>query len=131
MNKTPLLTHKDEPMIRFLFTCKGRATRLQWWAIFLGTYLLIGLFYILGEYARTRMESPVVTVQTAAEIGLWACLLSLFFCVYIFIAVSIKRLHDMNGTGWYLLLLLTPLFNFVLLCFLGFARGTQGENRFD
>ena len=45
------------------------------------------------------------------------------------IAVSIRRLHDLNKSGWWLLLALTiigiiPLFIWIV------SKGTQGKNRF-
>ena len=42
----------------------------------------------------------------------------------------IKRLHDMDHSGWYSLLLLIPLVNLALVIFLTFRRGTVGANSF-
>lgn len=39
------------------------------------------------------------------------------------IAVSIRRAHDSDWRGWWILV---PLFNFILMCF----SGTRGPNRF-
>ncbi len=39
------------------------------------------------------------------------------------ISSAVRRLHDVNRSGWYLLI---PIYNVILLC----QRGTVGENRF-
>ena len=43
------------------------------------------------------------------------------------IAVSIRRLHDLNLRGWWQLLVIAVPFSFVVLCFL---KGTPEANRF-
>ncbi len=43
------------------------------------------------------------------------------------IAVSIRRLHDLNLRGWWQLLVIAIPFSFVALCFL---KGTPETNRF-
>lgn len=45
------------------------------------------------------------------------------------IAVSIRRLHDTDRSGWWLLLAFIPLANIALLVFMCF-EGTRGSNRF-
>ena len=42
----------------------------------------------------------------------------------------IRRLHDLNHSGWWSLLAFVPLVNFILAIYLTFFRGTVGENRF-
>lgn len=53
-------------------------------------------------------------------------ILSLYFA-FVF---AIRRLHDLNITGWVSLLLLIPGVNIILYLFLIFAPGTKGPNRF-
>lgn len=43
---------------------------------------------------------------------------------------GLRRLHDINASGWLLLLLILPLVNLVLLIALLFVPGTKGENKF-
>ena len=50
--------------------------------------------------------------------------------LYPWIAVGIKRCHDRNRTGWFLLIGLIPLVSIWLVVELGFLRGTVGQNRF-
>jgi len=46
-----------------------------------------------------------------------------------YIGVGIRRLHDVNKSGWFLLLGLIPLVNFYLL-YLLVIEGTIGDNQY-
>ena len=46
------------------------------------------------------------------------------------LAVAVRRLHDTNRSGWWLLLNLAPIAGQVVLTIWMFERGTVGENRF-
>ena len=62
-------------------------------------------------------------------------LLGLLFVISIALIVSsvmlmIRRLHDLNRSGWFFLVGLVPLINFIFGLYLLFAKGTEGQNRF-
>lgn len=42
----------------------------------------------------------------------------------------VKRFHDLDKSGWYVLGMLVPLFNIYLAIILLFQKGTTGPNRF-
>ena len=42
----------------------------------------------------------------------------------------VKRLHDLNHSGWFSLILYLPVVNFFLLLYLAFRRGLPVENQF-
>lgn len=46
------------------------------------------------------------------------------------IAVGVRRLHDTNRSGWWLLLALVPLVGWIVLLIWTISRGTTGDNRF-
>ncbi len=47
------------------------------------------------------------------------------------IAVAVRRLHDVDRSGWWYLLVLIPLIGALILIFAFFIhRGTEGPNRF-
>ena len=47
-----------------------------------------------------------------------------------FIAINVKRLHDLDRSGWLFLLVLIPLLNIFFFLYLIFAKGKQTPNRF-
>jgi uncharacterized membrane protein YhaH (DUF805 family) len=46
------------------------------------------------------------------------------------IAVKVRRLHDINFSGWWVLLGLIPIVGNIALLILYIRRGTKGLNRF-
>ena len=92
----------------------GRASRREYW-MFTGVNLLI--VFILG------------IIGAMIHIRILALLYTLTVLVPLF-AISIRRLHDTNRSGWWLLLGLVPVIgNLVLLMFT--LQGSQNEgNRY-
>ena len=60
-------------------------------------------------------------------ISIWSVYLLL---IWISIAAYIKRLHDLDKSGWWSLIMFLPLFWFWLLIYCGFFKWTPWENRF-
>jgi hypothetical protein len=50
--------------------------------------------------------------------------------IWFTIAQDVKRLHDVDKSGWFLLLALIPIVNFILGLYMLFADGTVGPNRY-
>ena len=46
------------------------------------------------------------------------------------LGVAIRRLHDTDRSGWWLLVGLIPLIGWIVLVFWYASEGTRGENRF-
>src|SRR4051812_19797878 len=99
-------------------TFTGRAPRSEYWFFWLFTFLLQAATSILDLvlFPAFTQVSPLTSL-----VGLAVLLPS--------IAVAIRRLHDIDRTGWWLLLALTIIGIFVLL-FWACVRGTRGPNRF-
>jgi uncharacterized membrane protein YhaH (DUF805 family) len=94
----------------------GRAARSEYWYWTLFRVLLIGGIALLALIAQT----PALLALIGLEI-LVMLLPSL--------AVSVRRLHDINMSGWLLLIALIPggsLLIIVLAC----IPGTQGGNKY-
>lgn len=91
----------------------GRASRAAywWWVLFAFLVEVVANFIdlALGSY-------PVV-------IGLVG--LALFLPG---LSVSIRRLHDTNRTGWWVLIGLIPLIGFIVLLIFYLQQGDPGEN---
>lgn len=97
---------------------KGRSSRAEFWWFF--------LFLILSITLLNQLVMSFFGQQVAAIISL------IYFLVILLPLISVKarRLHDMNHSGWWLLLsLITGIGSLILLVWLMFA-GTPGANRF-
>lgn len=87
------------------FSCKGRLNRARFWKN-------IVITYILAICAFEAFKSPIiVTVLGIASIP--------FF---------IRRFHDLNRSGWFLLTMFIPYVNILISIYAGFFKGTDGPN---
>ena len=106
------------PPGRLFFGFKGRVSRRQFWLY--GVVALAGmalLAHLLLGIARVRTHTADLVVNLLL---LWPAL-----------AVSAKRWHDRDKSGWWLLLNLLPVIGWLwALVDNGFVRGTTGPNRY-
>jgi uncharacterized membrane protein YhaH (DUF805 family) len=103
--------------IRNYATFRGRASRSELWYWTLFAVLLT----LAGQIADTALfESP--------NPGLFAPLVSLGLMLP-GLAVAVRRLHDLDRSAWWLLLILTVV-GIVLLLIWDCIKGTTGPNRF-
>lgn len=98
----------------------GRASRTEFW------YFI--LFYLVVLIAAAILEVVIYPELSDDEIGpvLRGSQLALLLPAY---AVSARRLHDLDRSGWWVLLNFTGIGNIVLLVWFC-MRGTDGANRF-
>jgi len=89
-------------------TFTGRASRSEYWYFFLFT-IIIG---VAAGIVAGLMGSEVVGY--AIQAAFWIPGLD----------VSIRRMHDVDKSGWFILI---PIYSFILAV----TPGTVGSNRFD
>ncbi|MEG2806008.1 DUF805 domain-containing protein [Stenotrophomonas sp.] len=102
---------------------EGRASRKEFWMFYLFVMLVTIVGYI-GMGIGASMESNAVVMLFGAVLGLFSLAV-----LVPSIAVTVRRLHDTDKSGWFLLLAFVPLAGIVLLVFY-VLPGTPGENRF-
>ena len=98
-------------------TFSGRACRSEYWYFY--------LFYVIIIMATQFVDSVVI--------GSNINFLTLIWSIAVFlpqIAVAVRRLHDIDRTGWWILLGLIPLIGAIILIVWTCKRGTAGSNRF-
>ena len=100
----------------------GRATRSEYWWF----YLAFILFYIAGLVLAGILSS---ISETLGMIGFGIVALGALGFILPSLAAGVRRLHDVDKSGWFLLLGLIPIVGLVLLYFL-VIPGTPGDNRF-
>ncbi len=83
------------------------------------------LFY-LGPLLITAVLSLILQVFPLLAI---IAIPWFLFQVYLVIIAGVRRLHDLNRSGWYLLLAFIPLVNLVIILYLLFAPGKVEGNR--
>ncbi len=113
----PLL---DEPMplLHLWLDPRGRISRATFWRH--GVLALFGLALLLRSLLDIARLPP-------DQVDQWVSLL----LAWPLIAISAKRWHDRDRSGWWAAVLLIPVGGVVwLLLDNGFVRGTPGRNRF-
>ncbi len=99
----------------------GRARRKEYWMfVLINTIISIGMGVIDGFLGTYSAESGIGLFGTLY--GLAVLLPSL--------AVTVRRLHDTNRSGWWLLILLIPLIGWAVILVFMIIDGTPGDNRF-
>ena len=100
----------------------GRARRAEYW--------WYTLFSTLVSIALTVVDTTVLGSGGAAGgIGVLSGLWSLALLIPS-LAVSVRRLHDKDKSGWWLLIGLVPIVGAIVLLVWFCTRGTEGPNQF-
>ncbi|WJH38896.1 DUF805 domain-containing protein [Aliirhizobium terrae] len=104
--------------MRRYFIFSGRSTRSQYW-LFSLTVIVLGSIAVILDAAVLGSPKP-------------AAFTALVYIAHLIpsLAVTVRRLHDADKSGWLALLLLVPLVNLVCYVVFGFLASTPGANRF-
>lgn len=119
--------------MNFLFSFQGRIGRLHWWG---GQLVILALivapFFLLGIGLSGMSEEGIKQAaanNVFAVIGVFFALYAL--CLWINIAVTVKRYHDRNKSGFWFLIILVPFIGGIWqLVECGFLAGTPGGNNY-
>jgi uncharacterized membrane protein YhaH (DUF805 family) len=98
---------------------KGRAARSEYWYWTLFVYLLLIVCWLIDMTVfgfNTTGVNPMTVLATLATL-------------LPTLAVSARRLHDIDRSGWWALLIFTVI-GYVVLLVWACMRGTVGANRF-
>ena len=120
-------------MLKKLFSPSGRVNRLQnlryellvFVSMFVVaaalSFVVFSTMYLFGIYDKSMIQ------PSGSELSIIFLLLTLV-AMYSNIIIKIKRLHDMNLSGWWLTIFLLLAIPYIALYF---WPGTKGKNRFD
>ncbi len=103
---------------QILFSLRGRVPRKVFW-----------LYGVLGPLLVSVMLEMLLGIVGVSERRAEA--LTTILLVWPCTAVSVKRWHDRNQSGWWVLVYLIPVIGWIwTLIANGLLRGTPGANRF-
>ena len=118
--------------LRRYFDFRGRSRRREYWLFLLALIIgavLVALVEVTLGLGETRSSTSRYAASFNYDNG---PLLSLYWLAIIIpsIAVQVRRFHDQDKSGWWVLLNLFPFFGgFAVLIFM-LMEGTRGPNRF-
>lgn len=95
----------------------GRARRKEYWFFHLCNFIILLSLILLIAFA--------VAIDSRGLGILFICMLSLNSLVTILpsLALAVRRMHDTNHSGWFILV---PFYNLILCC----IEGNRGNNRY-
>lgn len=125
-----LITEDDAQYEPKFLSTKGRIGRLRFFAYSFASQLIFMLFFVAFSFlmgAGFNFEGMANDgkMPVAIMVGMGLLYISLFVFSII---LSSRRIHDLNRSAWWLLLLLIPLVNFFLGIYLMLFKGTEGIN---
>ena len=94
---------------------QGRAMRSEFW--------WFALFNIIVQIVTSVVDRGVLNYPVLSTIATLALILP-------GIAVSVRRLHDTDRSGWWLLISFIPLIGAIVLLVWYCTKGSVGQNRF-
>jgi len=104
----------------------GRSRRKEYWMFVLGQLLAFILLWIvagiLGGFSSDSGDMPMIFMVPAAILLLALIIPSL--------AVQVRRFHDQDKSGWFVLLNFIPYVGSIVVFVFMCLDGTPGENRF-
>jgi uncharacterized membrane protein YhaH (DUF805 family) len=103
------------------FTFSGRASRSEYWLCVVA-YMVLYIVAVILDFSFGLWS-------VEAGIGTFSAILVVAVLIPS-IAVSVRRLHDTNRVGWWLLIIFVPLFGAIALIVMHCLKGTDGDNRF-
>lgn len=102
-------------------TFSGRARRSEYW------YFV--LFYLIIIILLAAIDGIIGTFSQRGGIGVFSGLFALGMFIPA-IAVTVRRLHDSDRSGWWFLIGFIPLVGGLILLVFCVLESTAGENRF-
>jgi uncharacterized membrane protein YhaH (DUF805 family) len=108
---------------KFLFSFEGRISRYQYWVQFVIPYVVLYVVAIIVDLLTG-------TYNAQSGVGLFSTIF-LLSVIWPSLAILVKRCHDRNRSGWFVLISLIPIVGAIwLFVEIGCLRGSIGENRF-
>jgi uncharacterized membrane protein YhaH (DUF805 family) len=109
---------------QLLFSFRGRVNRTVFWLFGVVLLVLFGLLECIAVMSGEKAQ---------AGMGIVDLVTALFWLLVVWpsLAVTAKRWHDVDMSGWWMLLGAIPFVGgLIAVAFTGFVPGTPGANRF-
>ena len=100
---------------------RGRSRRKEYW--------FFVLFVVVISTVLTIIDGLIGAYDRSTGVGLLSAIFSLAILIPS-ISVSVRRLHDIDRAGWWVLISLVPLVGWIVLLVFHVQDSTPGTNRY-
>lgn len=114
---------KEAVFKELFFTSKGRLNRKSY--IYRSLFLSLVLCIVQGVLT--------FATNTIDALELLFAVVAFGFSLFSFVSnimMDVRRLHDLDLSGWWMLLMLVPLVNIFFALYMLFFKGTDGPNQY-
>jgi len=101
------------------FNFQGRARRKEYWMFTLFSSIIYTIFFIIFAKIMSSPNGYIITVVIYT--------LAVFFPT---LAVTVRRLHDINRSGWWYLLNFIPVIGVLIIFIFLLLDSTPGDNNY-
>jgi uncharacterized membrane protein YhaH (DUF805 family) len=101
----------------------GRAGRAEYWTFSLINIVILVVLLVIAAVSASTSHDPFGPAMVVYAAFALAELIPA-------LAVAVRRLHDTNKSGWWLLIGLIPIVGGIVLLVFFLLDGTQGPNQF-
>lgn len=110
----------------------GRARRKEYWMFVLFNIIICVVLYVADNLIG--WQQGFINAMIDLKIGFYDVgpLLTLYQAAAFLpaLALNVRRLHDVERSGWSLLIVVVPLIGVLVLLFLCASKGTDGQNKY-
>ena len=99
---------------------KGQSSRAEYW--------WFALFIVVGDIITTAIDTIVLGTDLGGT-GLLAAVWGLATLIPS-LAIGVRRLHDINKSGWWLLLWFVLVIGWIVMIVWAIKRGDEGPNKY-
>ena len=100
----------------------GRSRRMEYWYFVLFNIIVSIVLGVIDGLLLGTLDSGMGVGLLSGIYGLAILIPSL--------AVTVRRLHDIDRSGWWILIGLVPLIGVIVLLVFALLDGTPGDNRY-
>ena len=112
-------------LLNEIYTTEGRLNRLRYLKYQVLWTLISAVIGVILGFAGGLLSGNAQSILVTVPTGIWS-----FIAGIGNVMLSIRRLHDLNKSGWFLLISLIPFVNIIFLLYIWLAPGTVGYNKY-
>jgi len=112
------------------FACRGRASRSAYWWFALFQWAIIVALWIVGSIALAGSNGTSAGSGPSPAIAIIVGI-SLLYLTLVGVTLQVRRLHDTDRSGWWILIGLVPYVGAIVLLIFTLLKGTPGPNIYE